>query len=90
MHRVHLVVHGRVQGVGFRAFVLRCARELALAGEVRNRPDGAVEILAEGPPGPLARLVDEVKRGPVAARVGEVDVAWGDGTGHYRGFEIRG
>ncbi len=90
MHRVHVVVHGRVQGVGFRAFVLHRARELALAGEVRNLPDGAVEVTAEGAPETLARLVDEVRSGPRAARIENVDVAWAEGTGRFRGFEIRG
>jgi acylphosphatase len=90
MHRVHLVVHGRVQGVGFRAFVIRHARSLAVGGEVSNLPDGAVEIMAEGPAEALSRLVDEVRRGPVAARVAGVDVSWSEGDGRYRGFEIRG
>lgn len=89
MHRVHLVIHGRVQGVGFRAFVLREARTLDLAGDVRNRPDGAVEVSAEGDAEPLSKLVDAVRRGPVAARVSDVDVSWSEATGRGRGFTIR-
>jgi acylphosphatase len=89
MQRVHLLIHGRVQGVGFRAYVLREARSLALAGEVRNRPDGAVEVSAEGAPESLGRLVDAVRRGPVAARVSDVDVSWSEATGRARGFSIR-
>jgi acylphosphatase len=90
MHRVHLTVHGRVQGVGFRAFVLRRARALAVGGEVSNLPDGGVEVTAEGPVDTLARLVDEIRRGPVAARVATVDVVWSEGDGRYGGFDIRG
>jgi acylphosphatase len=90
MHRVHLVVRGRVQGVGFRAFVAYRARDLALGGEVRNLPDGAVEVTAEGPLAALQTLVDEVRQGPGWARVSDVDVTWTEGTGRYRGFEIRG
>ena len=47
--RVRATVHGDVQGVGFRYFVQRCAWEEQLAGWVRNRPDGAVECVAQGP-----------------------------------------
>jgi acylphosphatase len=90
MHRVHLVVRGRVQGVGFRGFVARRARDLALAGEVRNTPEGTVEITAEGRLNDLESLLAEVRRGPVAARVEGVDVAWLEGTGRWRGFDIRG
>jgi acylphosphatase len=90
MHRVHLVVRGRVQGVGFRGFVARRARDLSLGGEVRNTPEGTVEVTAEGRLGDLETLVAEVSRGPVAARVEGVDVAWLEGTGHFRGFDIRG
>jgi hypothetical protein len=48
MHRLHAVVHGRVQGVGFRYFVMREARALGLSGWVRNQADGSVEVEAEG------------------------------------------
>jgi acylphosphatase len=63
------VVKGRVQGVGFRWFVVRSAEHLGLAGWVRNRDDGAVEVAARGAPDMLARLEADLRRGPTAARV---------------------
>ncbi|HEX8943922.1 MAG TPA: acylphosphatase [Gemmatimonadaceae bacterium] len=71
--RMHVVVRGRVQGVGFRWFVREAARELGLSGWVRNRPDGAVEVAAEGASVMLARLRAELGEGPPGAHVTSVD-----------------
>jgi acylphosphatase len=71
--RVHLLVVGRVQGVGFRRYVLREARARALAGWVRNRYDGAVELEASGPPADVDGLSRTVERGPPGAVVHRVD-----------------
>lgn len=70
-----ILVQGRVQGVGYRAWTVRRARALGLAGWVRNRSDGAVEILAAGPPEALAALVAACRTGPPAAAVASVDHA---------------
>jgi len=67
-----------VQGVGFRAFVLREARALALTGWVRNRMDGTVEVLASGGQAALETLVARCREGPRAARVSEVHVSASD------------
>ncbi|WP_328774473.1 acylphosphatase [Elioraea tepida] len=67
------VVSGRVQGVGFRAFVVREACALGLAGWVRNLADGRVEALAEGDPAALAKLAEALGRGPLLARVDRVE-----------------
>lgn len=64
-----ILVRGQVQGVGFRAWTLRRARALGLAGWVRNRRDGAVEILAAGPPEALEALLAACRTGPPAAVV---------------------
>jgi acylphosphatase len=64
-----LVVSGRVQGVGFRWFVRQTARELGLAGRVRNLPDGRVEVEAAGPAEALAALRERLREGPPGARV---------------------
>lgn len=72
---VLIVVRGQVQGVGYRAWTVRKARALGLAGWVRNRRDGAVEILAAGPPASLAALVDACRSGPPAARVRALEEA---------------
>jgi acylphosphatase len=86
---VHLVVRGRVQGVGFRYFVLRRAESLGLAGWVRNRPDGAVEAEAEGPRTALERLIEAVGNGPSGARVVAVDREWSERVALHRGFRVR-
>jgi acylphosphatase len=68
------VVSGRVQGVGFRWFVEREAHALGLAGWVRNRSDGGVEVLASGTRDQLRLLYDKLKQGPRAARVDDIEV----------------
>jgi acylphosphatase len=73
--RLHVVVHGRVQGVGFRWFVKDAARRLDLAGWVRNRGDGSVEVAAEGTDDSIATLRSALERGPDGARVEAVDDA---------------
>jgi acylphosphatase len=89
MPRIHLLVRGRVQGVGFRAFVVHRAQALGLSGWVRNCADGSVELEAEGDPAGLERLVEAVSRGPSGARVAVVErTARGEGTG-ATGFRVR-
>ena len=70
---VRLVIRGRVQGVGYRWWARGQARRLKLVGWVRNRSDGAVELLAAGPPGAVEHLVDACRRGPSAAQVTSVE-----------------
>jgi len=67
------LVHGRVQGVGFRWFVLREAERLGVRGVARNLPDGAVEVIAEGTEQALKALERVVRRGPAMARVEGVE-----------------
>jgi acylphosphatase len=71
--RLHLLVRGRVQGVGFRWYVRELARKLGLSGWVRNCPDGAVEIAAEGSEESLQRLQRELRIGPPGAVVSAVE-----------------
>ncbi|MGO9409840.1 MAG: acylphosphatase [Spirochaetia bacterium] len=82
------LVHGRVQGVGFRWSAVREARSLGLSGLVANRPDGTVEVIAEGDPARLARLVNWLEKGPPGARVSSVDVEWLPWSGAYNGFGV--
>ena len=70
--RIRLRISGRVQGVGFRWFVMSEARRLHLNGWVRNNPDGSVELEAGGPPEKLTTLRDRVAIGPRAARVEQI------------------
>jgi len=86
--RVHLFVSGRVQGVYFRAHTHKKARALALAGWVRNLPDGRVEIVAEGGEEKVASFLDWVRLGPPASRVEDVELEWAKPQDE-RGFRIR-
>ena len=75
---VRLIVRGRVQGVGFRAFVEDEANLLALDGWVRNRRDGTVEALVAGPASDVEALIAAARRGPPASRVEAVEVGNAD------------
>lgn len=87
--RVRLRIHGRVQGVFFRASTRDRARELGLDGWVRNREDGTVEAVVEGPPDSVDRLVDWSRRGPSAARVERVEVTEEEPSGELSAFDVR-
>jgi acylphosphatase len=87
--RLHAAVHGRVQGVSFRYFVLDSARRLDLSGWVRNRYDGTVEVMAEGERDKLETLTQDLKKGSNASRVTHVDHQWSDATGEFLSFKIR-
>jgi acylphosphatase len=73
----HVVVRGRVQGVGYRAFVEDEALRLDLEGWVRNRRDGTVEAVFSGPEPSVLAIIAQCRRGPRGARVDAVDVAEG-------------
>ena len=87
--RVHLVIRGRVQGVWYRASAGKEARRLGLAGWVRNLPDGAVELAAEGPSEALDALIAWCWKGPPLARVDDIKIERGEATGEFWGFEVR-
>lgn len=84
--RLHAYVNGRVQGVGFRFFVLDAAQELELTGWVRNLSDGRVEVLAEGPRDHLDRLLEILHQGPPASWVTKVDTIWESATAEFSDF----
>ncbi len=69
-----VVVRGRVQGVGFRWFVVRSARDLGVQGTVRNCEDGAVEVLLQARPQAVEALIARLHEGPAGARVRDVEV----------------
>ncbi|HZI89903.1 MAG TPA: acylphosphatase [Candidatus Polarisedimenticolia bacterium] len=77
-------VHGQVQGVGFRLFVLQWARSLGVAGTVRNCEDGRVRVEAEGPRNLLDDLLALLRTGPPAARVTRVTESWEEPEGLTR------
>lgn len=84
------MVHGDVQGVGFRYFLAREGQRLGLRGWVRNRDEGTVEFVAEGRRRELERLKQAVERGPSIACVERVDADWTAATGGLESFDPTG
>ena len=83
------VVSGRVQGVFFRASSRRIAQALGISGWVRNRPDGTVEVFAQGDPDSLDEFVAWLHEGPPDAHVADVEVADADVVARMVGFDVR-
>ena len=90
LKRMHVFISGKVQGVGFRAFVSQTVETLKLnvTGWVKNIPDGRVELVAEGPAADLERLLTEVAKGPAASRVDAVERKEEAYTGEFKRFAI--
>jgi acylphosphatase len=88
MRTLRLRISGRVQAVGYRAFVIEEARRLGLRGWVRNRRDGTVEASAAGAEEAVEQLVEACRRGPPAARVTEIAISE-DAEYGGAGFEAR-
>ncbi len=87
--RLDAVVHGRVQGVGFRVHVRRAVRPLGLTGWVANEPASRVRCVAEGPRESLERLLEVLRHGPPGAWVERVEATWQPATGELPAFEVR-
>ena len=86
--RVQVIVHGRVTGAFFRAATQREARRLGVSGWVKNRPDGTVELVAEGEEESVKEIVSWAHRGPSAARVDRIEIRWRGYTGEFSDFSI--
>jgi len=87
--RYHLIIKGRVQGVGYRMSAYDAANNLGITGWVRNRHDGSVEVVAESDKTTLEQLVLWAKRGPDYAEVSEVKTEELTATGEFTKFNIR-
>lgn len=85
---LHAAIKGRVQGVGYRAWTLGCARELGLLGWVRNRRDGSVEAVFKGDDDKVVRMLEDCRRGPRSAVVSEV-VATAAPDENWPDFSVR-
>ncbi|MEM2900733.1 MAG: acylphosphatase [Thermoplasmata archaeon] len=86
---IKAIVSGRVQMVGFRAFVSRNASALDLTGYVQNLDDGTVEVVAEGEKEKLEKLISFLWKGPRAANVENVKIEWTEPSGKYSWFFIK-
>ena len=87
--RIQSTVHGRVQGVGFRYFVLDNAKRLNLTGWTRNRFNRTVEVVAEGENENLLQFLQVLRKGHRSSQVKNVDHAWQAATGEFENFRIR-
>lgn len=87
--RLHLVIKGRVQGVGFRYAAYRQAQSLGLMGWVRNCADGTVEAEFDGNRSALESMIAWSKEGPQLARVTSVESTWSDADANHQDIEIR-
>ena len=88
MSRVHVIISGDVQGVGFRAWAMHLAKELHLVGWVTNREDDTVEVVAEGEKLDLVDFANQCHKGPELAAVKTVDIQWEKPTGEFMSFEV--
>lgn len=88
-HQLHAHIEGHVQGVGFRYYTLKSARDHDLTGWVRNLRDGRVEVLAEGEHKDLNQLLADLRKGPVSADVRNVDYEFNDPKGEFDDFRVR-
>jgi acylphosphatase len=89
MPQLHAIVHGNVQGVGFRVSATNQARQLGLTGWVRNLPDDTVETIAVGPRQALEKYLFWLHKGPIGGLVMKVDCQWSDAEAHFNLFTIR-
>ncbi len=87
--RLHAIVQGRVQGVGFRFATQRRATDLGLTGWVCNRADHTVEVVAEGDHATLERFLTFLNLGPSAAQVAGVASQWLPSSGEFADFSVR-
>jgi acylphosphatase len=87
--RLHALINGNVQGVGFRYHTLKTAQDLGVTGWVRNLRDGRVEVVAEGEHGPLNKLLQDLRKGPISAEVRDIDYDFSKSTGEFSQFRVR-
>ena len=87
--RIHIMVSGVVQGVGYRYFVMDAARERGLTGYAKNREDGRVEVEAEGDANVLESFIEVLRIGPRGARVSGLDIERLPAEKGFKEFNIR-
>ncbi|RJQ41774.1 MAG: acylphosphatase [Anaerolineaceae bacterium] len=87
--RLHAIIKGRVQGVGFRFFTMQAAWTHEVTGWVRNRVNGDVEVMAEGKKEALDAFLIDLQHGPASASVQDVKVEWQPYQGEFTSFNPR-
>lgn len=87
--RAHIIVSGRVQGVYFRQKIAKQAKRLDILGWVRNLNNGKVEAVLEGAKEDVQKIIDWAKKGPLLARVLNLDIKWQEHKGEFSNFEIK-
>jgi acylphosphatase len=87
MDTKHLIITGRVQGVGFRNYLTHKAKQFHITGWVRNRPDGSVEAVIQGTPENVEAMIVRAHRGPPKSAVASVTV--NEGSGQFADFITR-
>lgn len=87
--QAHLIISGRVQGVSFRYYTVQVAQRHKVMGWVRNRPDGTVETVVEGPKAAVEAVIAWCWHGPQAAVVDDVAVEWREPSGEFSAFNVR-
>lgn len=86
--RAHMYINGRVQGVGFRSYAAKHARQLNLTGFVRNLSNGQVESIVEGTKENIEKYHDYITQGPMFANVTNVNVNWENASGEFPDFRV--
>mgnify|MGYP001283284040 CR=1 FL=1 len=89
MRRIHITIHGTVQGVLFRDTTKRIALSLGLKGYARNKEDGCVEVVAEGLHNKLSELIHFCRKGPEGAKVSKINIKLEKPTNEFNGFEVK-
>jgi acylphosphatase len=89
MKRIHIIIEGRVQGVGFRYYIFENLKNLPVTGFVRNLDNGDVEIIAEAEEELLEKIVNIAKQGPAMSKVINTSIRYSQATGEFNSFEIR-
>ena len=87
-HRAHVFYSGRVQGVGFRYTVERFALNLGLCGFVKNRSDGRVELVCEGPKTLIESFLREIRESSLGPHIKKADCLWEEPTGEFSDFVV--
>ncbi|MFW6015956.1 MAG: acylphosphatase [bacterium] len=89
MYQKHLIISGRVQGVGFRAFALDKSRKFGIKGWIKNRSDGKVEAVVQGKESDINRLLKYFEKGPAWARVDNIEIENENKDTKFKSFTIK-